>query len=153
MRKFPVRSIKKRRLYKTNEAAKVIGACEATIHRMVKNGLPVLDKDSRPFYIFGADLFAHVKKKNEKYRVVLKPDELFCINCKKGVKSIPEHFELKFTQRKIGKYGRQVFLKGRCENCNSKLNKFSTDRKVLELIQEGVIHQKHITGLIDIKNK
>ena len=100
MRKFPIRSIKKRRLYKTKEAAKEIDACEATIHRMVKSGLPVLDKDSRPFYILGADLFTYVKKKNEKYKVHLQPNEFFCIKCRKGVKSVPKDFKIILTKRR-----------------------------------------------------
>jgi hypothetical protein len=81
--------------------------------------------------------------------VLLQPDELFCVNCKKGVKSKPDFFEIKFTQRKMGKSNRQVLLKGRCENCNTRLNKFSTERRVIELIKLGVIHQKDITVLID----
>ena len=149
MRNFPIRPIKRRKLYKTKDAAKVLNCCDATIHRMVKNGLPVLDLDSRPFYIMGSDLLAYIKKKNGKFKVQLQPDELFCVNCKKGVKSKPDYFEIKFTQRKMGKSDRQVLLKGRCENCNTRLNKFSTEKRVIELFKLGVLHQKDITVLID----
>lgn len=87
MKIFHINTIKCRKLYTTKEAAKELNCCEASIHRMVKIGLPVLDKDSRPFLIMGSDLFAYLKKKNQKHKVILKPDEMLCVKCKKGVKN------------------------------------------------------------------
>jgi hypothetical protein len=117
---------------------------------MVKSGLLVLDINSRPYLIRGEDLRAFIKRKNAKYEVSLQPDELFCVTCKKGVKSNLDDLKILFTQRKVGN-SRQVLLKGKCENCNTKLNRFSTESRIVELIKLGVIDQKHIEVLIDTK--
>ena len=152
MKKFRIRNIRKRKLYTIKNASETVDVCTKTIYRMIKDGLPVLEKNSNPLYILGMDLLDHIKMKNRKHKVNLKVDEFLCFTCKIGVKSIPKYFQIIFTRKRLGKNNYQTKLVGLCPKCRGPINKFSTEKKVIALVNEGVFNQKHITVLIDTQN-
>jgi len=149
MKKIRVRSIKKRKLYTIKEAAKDTCVCCKTIRRMITNGLPVLEKNSNPIYLLGIDLLDHIKMKNAKHKVDVKDDEFLCFTSKTAVQSVPEDFQIIFTRRRWGKTNYQAKLVGVCPKCKRPLNKFTTEKKIISLVKQGVFDQKHITVLID----
>jgi hypothetical protein len=40
----------------------------------------------------------------------------------------------------LGKISKKVIIRGKCEVCNSPLNRFCSDRKIKELMFEGIIN-------------
>ncbi len=149
MKRFFIRNIKKRKLYTIKEAAEAIRGCEKSIRRMIKEGLPVLEKNAKPILILGLDLLNDVKKKNSKHKVDVKDDEFLCFTSKTAVQSVPEDFQIIFTRRRWGKTNYQAKLVGVCPKCKRPLNKFTTEKKIISLVKQGVFDQKHITVLID----
>jgi hypothetical protein len=150
--KISVRSIERRKLYKVKEAAKDLRVCSATIRRMVKAGLPVVIKNSNPLYIKGEDLMAFVKKKNSKFSVKIKSDEFFCFPCRRGVRSVPEEFQIILTRKKWGKNFHQAKLVGKCSVCGHTICKFTTEEQIISLVKKGVFDRKHISVLIESDN-
>ena len=148
-RRISIKKVKKRKLYTIKEAASDIGVCSKTVYRMIKDGLPVLEKNSNPIHFLGKDLLEFIKNKNSRFSIKLNDDEFFCFRCKIAVKSKPKEFQIFFTQKKWGKNFFQVKMVGICPKCNKGINKFSTDQKIKTLVKNGVFEQKHITVLID----
>lgn len=141
------RLIRGRRSYSLAEIAKIYGIHVHTVHRWTKEGLPVLCRDTKPYLVMGADVREFLKCSSKKRKQPLRADEFFCARCRKPRKSRPEDQLLKLTGRKLGAF-EQVIIRGKCEICGAKLNRFSSNRE-LSKIPAFTESRKGLTGAED----
>lgn len=126
MSNYNVNLITARRSYSVNEIASLFGIDRKTCGRWIKyEGLMVIERNTKPLLIMGADLIDFIKKKREKKKIHLKENEFFCVKCHKAVRAKIGSEQIIKTGKRIGKDNREQLKKtGICDNCNTKLSKF-----------------------------
>ena len=144
--------IKGRRTYISKELAEVFRIHIRTIQRWRKDGLAALDEKARPFLFSGEEIIRFLKEKRKKRKQNLKPGEFFCITCRTPRHSKPNKFSIIITGTPLGKTARQAFIKGICETCGRPLTIFSSDRKIQEMRNAGMLPEEHKIALIDNSN-
>lgn len=109
--------IKKNLTYSILEAAEELGNSTATIRNWIKQGLPI-QKDQRPFLIFGSDLRGFIIRRRKARRFTLQDGELNCFSCKAG--RLPLNGSVVYFPH-TAKTGR---LSGVCSVCGNKCARF-----------------------------
>ncbi|OGZ70253.1 MAG: hypothetical protein A2904_01140 [Candidatus Staskawiczbacteria bacterium RIFCSPLOWO2_01_FULL_33_9] len=125
MPNYNLNLITARRSYSVNEISALLGISRKTCGRWIKyEGLKMVEENTSPLLIIGADLIHFIKKKREKRKIPLKENEFLCFKCHKAVRAkTGSEREIK-TGKRIGKDNREQMKKtGACEICNTKLNK------------------------------
>jgi hypothetical protein len=110
--------------------------------------LEVIDKATKPYLVYGAELRRFLKVKRQKKMHPLKIGEFYCPKCRKPQISLPDKLRVEFTGKNLGKRYKQVFIRGICEICKRPLFLFSSDRKIQELEKNGVFLQEHKTAIL-----
>ena len=122
---YNIRLIKSRASYSPSEIATLFGVDRKTCSRWIKEGLKVIEKDTKPLLIMGEDLKVFIANKQACRRFKLAQDEYFCMKCHKPVKARIGSEQAIKTGKKIGRNGwEQVKKIGNCKYCGTKLNKF-----------------------------
>lgn len=144
--------IKSKSSYTVMEVAELYRLHPRTIQAWIKKGLKVLNPDSSPYLIHGEDVrqFLRIRKKNSTHK--LGAGEFYCTKCRCRRKSDPRKLSFKFTDKNLGKEYKQVVLKGNCEVCNNPLYLFSSDRKIDDMIKNGMTFTEYAKGLIGNTN-
>lgn len=117
MANYNPNKVKINRSYSYEELASVYGVHKNTVATWVKNGLPCL-KEMRPYLILGADAKQYLQAQRQIKKKTCKPNELFCVRCKKPVSPLNnrvQYFPLTATKG---------CLKGVCCACKGVVNKF-----------------------------
>jgi len=120
--------IKKNLTYSVVEAAEELSLSIATIRNWEKEGLPI-QKDQRPYLIYGSDLRDFIAKKNKARKFTLQAGELNCFTCKAGRK--PQDDVVIYTPQTT-KTGR---LSGVCSVCGGKCSRIISNAKISEFSQ------------------
>lgn len=68
--------------YTVLELTNILGVNEKTITRWMEGGLKTVEGCSKPYLIYGSDLQAFLKSKDEKRKATLKRNEFYCFSCK-----------------------------------------------------------------------
>ena len=130
---YPLKLIKSRHSYTYDELSEKLKVHTRTIQTWKKEGLRVYS-ESKPHFIMGFDLIEFLKKKLESRRIKLDFNEFFCPRCREAVRSTDNDVWFVLTDKTIGKDKHQeIIIKGICEFCNSKLNRFSHSGKLAEI--------------------
>lgn len=126
MPNYNLNLITARRSYSVNEISALLGINRKTCGRWIKyEGLKVVEENTSPLLVMGADLIQFIKKKRDERRVSLKENEFFCVKCHKAVRAKPETERTVKTGKRTGKDNREQLRKiGACEICQTKLFKF-----------------------------
>jgi hypothetical protein len=126
MPNYNLNLITARRSYSVNEIASLLGVDRKTCGRWIKHeGLKVIEENTNPLLITGADLMNFIKKKREKRKVPVKENEFFCVKCHKAVRAKTGSEQIVKTGKRIGIDNREQLKKtGICESCDTQLNKF-----------------------------
>ncbi len=82
MSKINPKGIHKNMSYTVSELTSTLGVNEKTITRWMDGGLKTVSGCSKPYLIYGSDLQAFLKSKDEKRKVTLKRGEFYCFGCK-----------------------------------------------------------------------
>lgn len=127
-RRVKASRIKKNLTYSITEAAEESDKSTATIRNWIKQGLPV-QKDQRPYLIYGSDLRNFIAKKNKARKFTLQDGELSCFTCKAGRK--PQGDAVTYTAQ-TAKTGR---LCGICEVCGGKCARIISNAKISQFSQ------------------
>jgi len=127
-RRIKASRIKKNLTYSIIEAAEELGLSIATIRNWEKEGLPI-QKDQRPFLIYGCDLRDFIVQKYKARKFTLQAGELNCFTCKVGRK--PQNDAVIYTPQTI-KTGR---LSGVCNTCGGKCSRIISNAKISEFSQ------------------
>jgi hypothetical protein len=139
--------VRARRSYTFAEIAEVYGVHRRTVENWRNQGLNVIDDKSKPFLVIGADVRSFLREKQRRRKHPLKPGEFFCPRCGAPRESLQDRFSIEITERRLGRY-RQAIIKGVCEVCRCRLFRFSSDKKVEELMKTGLNIAEHKTSLI-----
>jgi len=109
--------IKNNLTYSIIEAAEELGVSIATIRNWIKQGLPI-QKDQRPYLIFGSDLRDFIIRKRKARRFTLRNNELICFSCKAGRQPLNSAVVYHPHTAKTGR------LSGVCAVCGNKCARF-----------------------------
>jgi len=139
--------VRLRRSYTFAEIAEVFAVHRRTVQAWRKQGLNVIDDKSKPFLVMGADVRSFLREKQQGRKHPLKPGEFFCPRCGVPRESLQDEFSIEITERRLGRY-RQAIIKGICEVCRCRLFRFSSDKKVRELMKTGLSIAEHKKSLI-----
>lgn len=130
-KKLKYSKIKNSMIYTTKELAEEVEGSLGAIQRLInEENLPVVDKTQKPYYIMGEDAKEFFKTKYKKNKLKLKPFEFRCMHCQKAVISVPSNFDFKILNVKLGNTARRTYAKGICSVCGTKLNKFTSDKRI-----------------------
>lgn len=105
------------RSYTFEELALVFGIHKNTVASWVKNGLPCL-KERKPFLVLGSDIRTYLQAQRRNKKQKCKPNELFCMSCKKPVKPAENFVEYVPISQTRGR------ITGFCCHCENVVNKF-----------------------------
>jgi len=83
-RRFNPRLAKIHRNYTVEEIASLYGVHKNTVRQWIKDGLPVIN-DQKPMLILGRDLRDFLMKKRMKNKCPLKPGQMYCLKCRRGM--------------------------------------------------------------------
>lgn len=134
-KKYKYWLIKSNFIYETKELAELLGVHQGSIQRLInKECMPVIDKNQKPYLIKGKDAKEFFKNRTNKDKVKLEYYEFRCMRCRKAVQSIPAKIDFEISDKKMGKIVYKAFIRGVCINCNCKLIRFTTDRKIEAII-------------------
>jgi hypothetical protein len=124
-RRVTASRIKKNLTYSIIEAAEELDMSIATIRNWIKQGLPI-QKDQRPYLIYGNDLRDFIIQKNKARKFTLQAGELNCFTCKAGRQ--PQGDAVTYTAQ-TPKTGR---LSGVCGICGGKCARIISNVKISE---------------------
>jgi hypothetical protein len=147
-RKYNANLVRARHSYTFSEIAEVYQIHPRTVQSWRKQGLKVIDELSKPYLVIGEEIKGFLKEKAKKRKHRLKTGEFFCPRCRLPRKSLPDKIVIEITDRKLGKTHRQAIIKGVCEVCNRPVLLFSSDRKVQEMQEKGLLFVEHKKILI-----
>lgn len=132
-KKYKLRQIKKRYCYTFEEISSLMNVHNRTVQIWKKEGLKVIDT-VRPYLVMGSSLYEFLQKKLEKRRFKLKPDEFYCVKCRKPQRVTDNDVWLELTGKTIGKdRHREIIIKGMCDECLTQLNRFSHEGRIEEI--------------------
>jgi len=125
MANYNTKIISRRRSYTIQEIERLLGVNRKTCGRWIKyEGLKVVEENTSPLLIIGAELVYFIKMRREKSKISIKENEFLCFKCHKAVRAKKGSEKTIKAGNKIGKENKEQLKKvGVCENCNTKLNK------------------------------
>ena len=138
-RTFNGNAFRSRRAYSFAEIAERLGTHIRTVQIWRSEGLPILDDNTKPFLVMGADIRAFLKARVAKRKKPLKLGEFFCTRCQEPRKSRTEYLRVEFTHRRLGPHHKQAIIRGLCEVCGLRLSRFSSERIVAEWREMGLV--------------
>jgi transcriptional regulator NrdR family protein len=131
MKRLKIHLIEKNRTYTTAELSQRLKIHPRTIQQWHKEGMPVIN-GSRPLLFGGNAVKIWLKTRRQSKKVLLDKNEFYCPKCKKAVQSITGSITFK-KGYKMGRYT-QIMIKGICNVCNSKINRFSSTKNIAEVL-------------------
>ncbi len=138
-RKYNPNLIKTKHCYTITEICEIYHKHHRTVQTWRKQGLKSIDEASKPYLFIGEEVRRFLKGKRQKTKHPLQAGEFFCPKCKNPRKSLPDKVSVIITDKRLGKDTRQAFIKGICEICNTPLLVFSSERKIKELRNAGIL--------------
>lgn len=124
-KKYNPQSIQIREAYSPREIAKLFNIDTKTPLRWIKDGLPVIAKNTNPLLVMGSDIKELVIKMRQKRKIELEENEFLCMKCQRAVTAKNGSSQTIKTGKTIGKNKDEQLKKiGVCNFCGSKLNKF-----------------------------
>lgn len=128
-----LRLIKQRESYSLKQISELLNVHIRTVQAWKQEGLPTINQE-KPYLVMGYDLKEFLSKKFAKRRIKLQSNKFFCTKCREAVRSTENQVWLQTSGKSIGKQGfKELVIKGICEFCNSKLNRFSHSGRLEEI--------------------
>lgn len=139
-KKTPINKIQNNKIYKMQELAKLLKVCVASVWNWVKEGLPVLNKDSKPWYFEGHAVKKYLDERRKSQRVKMQIHEIFCVKCRKPVIVEARSITL-YSLGYIDKdsYCRSIKIVGKCVYCETTVSRFSTDDLLYDFLDYYMI--------------
>lgn len=139
-KKLSINKIQKNKTYKIHELAKLLKVCTATVWNWVQKGMPVLNKESKPWYFEGHAVKKYLDERRKSQRVKMQVHEIYCVKCRKPVEVIAESIKLYF----IGYLDKNNFIRsikivGECKVCGIMISRFSTDDLLYDFLDYYMI--------------
>lgn len=148
---LPIHKIHNSKTYKMLELAEVLNVCPATIWNYVQKGMPVINRDSKPWFFEGKVVKEYLLKLRESRRVKMQVHEIFCVKCRKPVEVVAGSIKLYmmgYLDR--NKFIRSIKIVGECKICGLMISRFSTDDLLYDFLDYYMIRDIEI---IESKNQ
>ncbi len=126
--------------YTTHEIAELFGVHKNTVRQWLKQGLPKID-GTKPFLIHGTELRAFLKQKQESRQAKCRPDELYCLRCRKPQPAWEGLADVILRNTKT------MHIIGICAVCEAKTSKLASVKNIPEVFQTyrvQTLHGRHI---------
>ena len=147
-KKIKYHLIKAGRTYTIKEIATVLNCHVRTVQEWIKQGLEVIDRNSKPYLISGRVAKQFLKQKSDKFKVKLKKNELYCLKCRAPRESLDDELRFEYTGKLLGNGERQVSIKGLCPICSTVIQRFSSNKGISNLYSLEKLRER---GLILIE--
>lgn len=143
-KKFNTHKITAKKTYTLKEIATLLKVKLVSIHRWRQEGLQKID-NSRPPLIHGQDLinFLNAKKKKRKHPCNI--DQLFCVKCQK-----PRHSRNNAVSIIVNNC--RTNMTGACQECNTKINKTISPKKIDFYKKILTVVEVHMQPLTEFNN-
>jgi hypothetical protein len=115
-----------------------------SIQGWIKKGLPVIDRNSKPYLISGYEAKLFLQQRAESKKTKLKNDEFYCLKCHQPRTSLPRQLKFELTGKLIGNGQRQIIITGRCPNCLTQIRRFSSDKNITQIIKSAIIKENKL---------
>lgn len=100
--------------YSVQEVAELYELHKGSVLNWIREGLQTIDRH-KPYLVRGSDLFDFLNKRQQKRKVICKPNELFCFKCRLPQK--PKLESIKIIKRNV----HRLKIEGHCNLCNTKM--------------------------------
>ncbi len=130
---YNIRLVKYRESYTLKQISETLSVHPRTVQEWRKEGLKTISTE-KPFLIMGYDLKEFLNKKLQSRKTKLEANQFYCTKCRNAVRSKNNEVHLASLNKTIGNQGfKGLIVKGICQECGTKLNKFSHDGRLQEL--------------------
>lgn len=136
---YNIRLIKYRESYTLKQISETLNVHPRTVQEWRHEGLKTISSE-KPFLVMGYDLKEFLKEKIKSRKIKLEVNQFYCTKCRCAVISKDNIVQLVSLNKTIGNQGfRCLTIKGICQECGTKLNKFSHEGKLQELKNTFII--------------
>lgn len=130
--------------YSVQDIAKLFHIHPNAIRRWFGDGLMRIDKQ-KPYLVHGSVLYDYLKDKQNSRKHRCSPTQFYCCKCQAPRVAAGNSVNIKIYNQK------QLLIFGHCSECNTKINRIGSVKKLLEyqrifLIQ--TVHDQHIIDTI-----
>src|SRR6266478_3938122 len=102
-RRYNTRIFRSKRAYSFSDIAEMLNTHIRTVQRWIREGLKILDEETRPFLVMGQDLQDFRKARSRSRKRPLQPGEFYCPRCRKQTRSVADRVEADFTGKPLGR--------------------------------------------------
>jgi DNA-binding transcriptional MerR regulator len=128
MKNYNLNLIRKKHCYSIKEISKLLGVCKKTVTSWHKKGLITIDENKSNMLFYGEEVYNFLFELTKKRKVKLTDDEFYCVACHKAVNGVPKSRHITLTGKQLGENAKQVIIRAKCEICDNKIRKFSSER-------------------------
>lgn len=138
-KKIKLKNLKSRQSYTARQLAEVLDVHIRTVQTWKKEGLKPIES-TVPLLFMGFEVKDFIQQRQSDKKIKLAKNQFYCVKCRKAVMSKENRIEVIKTQKLIGKdLLSELILRGECEICGCKLNRFSHVGKLNEIKQTFTI--------------
>jgi hypothetical protein len=138
-RKYNLNLIRKIHVYSIAEVTELYGIHIGTVYKWLKKGLTGLGIENGHNLVFGIDLYDYINNIKQKKKSTMNYFQIYCVGCKQPISFMNIKIQLEFTHRCVGSDTYHAKIIGKCSCCGKKIQRFTSDRIVLELIRDNKI--------------
>lgn len=130
---YNIRLIKHRESYTLKQISETLNVHPRTVQEWRKEGLKTISTE-KPFLVMGYDLKEFLNQKLKSRKTKLEANQFYCTKCRNAVTSKNNEVHLVSLEKTIGNQGfKGLIVKGICQECGTKLNKFSHEGRIQDL--------------------
>ena len=130
---YNIRLIKHRESYTLKQISETLHVHPRTVQEWRGEGLKTISTE-KPFLVMGYDLKEFLNKKLQSRKIKLEANQFYCMKCRNAGTSKNNEVHLASLNKTIGNQGfRGLIVNGICQECGTKLNKFSHEGRLEEL--------------------
>lgn len=131
-KRLSARGIKKNQSYTLEEAAMILGVHIQTVRGWEKRGLFVM-RGQKPHLVHGEDIQAFLAKRDITAKTPLKPNEVYCLGCRQGVRPDGDLADYVVSGAGSGR------LSGICPNCEAMAHRFVSTRSLPQIAPDLIL--------------
>lgn len=135
-KKIPINRIRINRTYTIAELAAVLYVCPVTVWNWIQKGLPVVDRSKKPWLIDGKETKDYLEERIKNNKIKMQYYELFCVKGKSGAEVESETIKVVIDKAiNVDDNHYIVRISGRCKKHGIIASRFSTTKKMIELLK------------------
>ena len=144
MKRYNYRLVKTHRIYTIKELSRTLVVHVTTVRAWIKQGLNTVKNSKCPILIKGLDAKNFLKQRSQKRKCKLKENEIFCLRCRKACMPVPENIHIEILELFLSADNRKAVIYSKCEECDLKLMRFSSERIVNDWLKRGWVFKENV---------